>query len=75
MQGIGVSVPIAAAVADATVGLARLLQTPKGRMLSIGTWSMMLAATLLLVMIGLNVGIRALGAAPMLHFIWEPMQH
>jgi hypothetical protein len=36
---------------------------------------MMLAATLLLVMIGLKVGIRALGAAPMLHFIWEPMQH
>lgn len=43
-QGIGVSTPMAADVAAATVGFARLLQTPKGMMLTIGMRSMMFAA-------------------------------
>ncbi len=44
-HGIGVSTPIAAAVAAATAGLAGEMQTPNGRMLTIGAWSMMFAAT------------------------------
>ena len=42
MQGIGVSTPIAADVADATVGLASDWHMPKGAMLTIGLLSMML---------------------------------
>src|SRR5450830_277867 len=44
MQGIGVNTPMAAAVAAATVGLAGDMQTPKGMILTIGIWSMILAA-------------------------------
>lgn len=44
MQGMGVRTPQAAAVAAATVGFARLMHIPKGRMLTMGAWSMMLAA-------------------------------
>jgi len=36
VQGMGVSAPIAAAVAPATAGFARLEQTPKGRMFKKG---------------------------------------
>ena len=36
-QGIGVRTPNAAAVAAATVGLARLVHMPKGMMFAIGT--------------------------------------
>ena len=43
-QGIGVSTPIAAAVAEATVGLASDWHMPNGMMFVSGTWSMMLAA-------------------------------
>src|SRR4051794_4381122 len=49
MHGIGVSTPSAAAVAAATVGLARLWHAPNGLMFIIGTWSMMLPASMLLV--------------------------
>ncbi len=35
-HGIGVSTPIAADVADATAGLARLIQTPKGAKFTMG---------------------------------------
>jgi hypothetical protein len=44
MQGIGVNTPRAAAVAEATVGLAIDMHIPKGGMLVIGTKSMMFAA-------------------------------
>jgi hypothetical protein len=44
MQGMGVSTPMAAAVAAATTGFAGLRHMPKGRMFSIGLWSMMFAA-------------------------------
>ncbi len=44
MQGMGVSTPMAAAVAAATIGLAGDMHTPNGRILTIGLWSMMLAA-------------------------------
>src|SRR3546814_20474707 len=44
MQGIGVSTPIAAEVAEATVGFASEVHMPTGMMFSIGTWSMIVAA-------------------------------
>ena len=43
-HGIGVSAPMLAAVAEATVGLARELHMPKGMMFTKGLLSMMLAA-------------------------------
>ena len=43
-HGMGVSTPRAAAVADATVGLAIELHIANGMMLTIGIWSLMLAA-------------------------------
>lgn len=43
MQGIGVSMPIAAAVVAATVGLSRELHIPKGSMFTIGLLSMLFA--------------------------------
>src|SRR4051794_10846050 len=46
MQGMGVSTPSAAAVAAATVGLARLVHMPKGGMLAPGIMSVMAAAGL-----------------------------
>src|SRR3546814_4246805 len=44
MQGIGVSTPIAAEVAEATVGFASEVHMPNGMMFSIGTGSMIVAA-------------------------------
>ena len=43
-HGVGVSTPLAAAVADAVVGLAKDEHTPNGGMLVIGAKSMILAA-------------------------------
>jgi hypothetical protein len=43
MHGWGVKTPKAAAVAAATWGLAKLMQTPNGITFIIGAWSMMLA--------------------------------
>ena len=55
-QGIGVSAPIAAAVADATVGFASDLHIPKGIMLAIGIISIMVALGLFCIIgrIGFN---------------------
>jgi len=44
IQGMGVRAPIAAAVADATVGFSRDVHIPKGMILTIGAWSIMLAS-------------------------------
>ena len=44
IQGIGTSAPNAAAVAAATIGFAIELHMPNGKILTIGIWSMMLAA-------------------------------
>ena len=44
MHGIGVRTPKAAAVAAATVGLEGVVHMPKGRMLTIGLLSIMVAA-------------------------------
>src|SRR5690242_14645753 len=43
MQGCGVSTPSATAVAAATCGLDGVMHMPKGMMLSIGTWSWIVA--------------------------------
>ena len=59
---------MAAAVAEATAGLARLVHMPKGMMLTMGLLSMMLAAGWLLVMTRLTgITISALGVEPKLH--------
>jgi hypothetical protein len=47
MHGIGVNTPSAAAVAAATVGFAGDMQTPNGRIFTIGAWSIIFAATCL----------------------------
>jgi hypothetical protein len=46
MQGIGVKTPIAADVAEATVGFAKDLHMPKGMMFTMGAKSMILACNL-----------------------------
>jgi hypothetical protein len=72
MQGIGVSTPMAAVVAAATVGLAGHEHIPKVGTLTIGAWSMMLPAVTKFVLMGLGVGMSVLGAAPKLQRIGEP---
>lgn len=44
MHGIGVNTPSAAAVAAATIGFAGQLHMPNGKTLTMGAWSMMVAA-------------------------------
>jgi hypothetical protein len=75
VQGIGVSTPIAALVADATAGLLMLEHMPNGRMLTKGLWSMMLAAGLFEVSTRFSGSTTSLlGAAPKLHCSVAPMQ-
>src|SRR5262245_12681369 len=75
MQGIGVSTPIAAAVAAATCGLAMLWQAPNGMMFFMGMWSRMFAAGLLLVItLCSGVTTNVLGAIPNEHFNNAPLQ-
>ena len=73
-HGIGVSTPMAAAVAAITVGLEGLEHTPNGSTLTIGMKSMMVAA-------GVPVSTRLAGstasvdgAAPKLHCMTAPAQ-
>lgn len=74
-QGIGVSTPKAAAVAEATAGLAIDVQTPNGMIFTSGTWSIMLASGMVFVNT-LLVGSTTnwLGATPKLHIICAPIQ-
>lgn len=69
MQGIGVSTPIAAAVAAATVGLARELHMPKGSMFAIGLLFMIFAigmeAEVITALDGNTINVD--GAAPKVH--------
>jgi len=73
MQGMGVNTPKAAAVAAATAGLLGVMHMPNGIMLTIGTWSMMLAAGILLVSVRL-IGrtLSVLGAIPKVHIRVAP---
>src|SRR5205809_4006679 len=75
MQGMGLSTPRAAAVAAATVGLEGELHMPKGKMLTSGALSMMVAAggpPAITRLAGSTI--RLLGATPKLHCIMAPMQ-
>jgi hypothetical protein len=74
-QGMGVSTPRAAAVAAATVGLEGELHMPKGKMLTSGALSMMVAAggpPASTRFVGSTI--KLLGATPKLHCIMAPMQ-
>ena len=75
MQGMGVRTPIAAEVAEATMGLLSDWHMPKGRMLTIGAKSMMVAFGLFWI-IGRRgtVTISEEGAMPNVHFSVAPMQ-
>lgn len=73
MHGMGVSTPMAADVADATVGFARLLHIPKGMMFTMGMLSMMFAAGMfehMILLFGRTVSV--LGATPKLHIRVAP---
>lgn len=75
MQGMGVSTPKAADVAEATVGLSRERHIPKGMMFTMALLSMMLAWGLLLFMIlfrGKTLSVE--GARPMLQLSIAPLQ-
>ena len=66
-QGIGVSAPHAAAVAEATLGLAIDLHMPKGAMLSIGAKSIILAIGILPHMGRIPTTVKVDGAIPIEH--------
>lgn len=72
MQGIGVSTPKAAAVAEATAGLDGELHMPKGGMLRIGLLSMILAIGIVVVTRFAGKTLNVLGAAPKLHLSMAP---
>ena len=75
MQGIGVKTPSAAAVAAITIGFAKLLHIPNGRIFTMGLWSMMLAAGMLLVMTLFSGSTTKVeGASPNVHCNVAPMQ-
>jgi hypothetical protein len=75
IQGIGVKTPMAADVADATVGLPMHWHMPKGIIFIIGAKSIILAFGLFCIMgrIG-TVTINMEGAIPKLHFSIAPIQ-
>src|SRR3954468_9058475 len=73
IHGIGVRTPRAAAVAAATMGFAMELHIPKGRTLTIGLLSMMLAAGTVAITRFAGSTDSALGATPKLHCIMAPM--
>jgi len=67
-QGIGVSTPSAAAVADATDGLAKELHIPNGGMLAPGTTSAIVAAglpSIITRLVGITFNVD--GAIPKVH--------
>jgi hypothetical protein len=75
MQGIGVSTPIAAAVAAATIGLAGDMHIPNGMMFTRGMLSMMLASgTSLVKTMFVGRTTSELGAMPKLHIMVAPIQ-
>ena len=71
-HGMGVKTPRAAAVADATVGLASDMQTPKVGIFTIGLLSIMFAAGAPTMVLLVGSTLSALGAAPKLHIIMHP---
>ena len=75
MQGMGVSTPKAAAVAEATVGLAIDWHMPKGMMLTMGLLSMILAMGLFCTKGRMgSITINDDGAIPNVHCSIAPAQ-
>lgn len=73
-QGIGVSTPSAAAVAEATVGFASEVHIPQGVTLVIGTTSRTVAAGFPFIRtVCCEVAISVPGVVPMLHWIEAPL--
>jgi len=72
MQGMGVKTPRAAAVAEATVGLAIDMHIPKGGMFVMGTWSIMFAAGEVALTLFTGKTLRAEGAIPKEHISTAP---
>jgi hypothetical protein len=72
MQGMGVRTPRAAAVADATVGLAMDMHAPKVGMFVMGTKSMMLAAGAPQLVRFTGRTMRDEGATPKEHIMTAP---
>ena len=74
-QGIGVSTPSAAEVAEATVGLLRLLHMPKGGRLTVGAISVITpAGRPLITTLGTGRALNAAGAEPKGHCSTAPVQ-
>jgi hypothetical protein len=74
MQGIGVSTPRAAAVAEATVGFAMDMHMPKVGMLVMGIISMMLAAGVPHMVRFAGKTTREEGAMPKEHIMTAPAE-
>jgi len=72
MQGIGVSTPSAAAVAEATVGFARDWHMPKGIIFFNGILSIMVASGMAVTALFSGVTINAEGAIPKEHWHIAP---
>jgi hypothetical protein len=68
-HGIGVRTPIAAAVADATVGLAIDMHMPKGGMFTMGAQSMIVAAGVVAMVLLVGSTDNTEGATPKEHII------
>jgi hypothetical protein len=71
-QGIGVSTPSAAAVADATAGFVGVMHIPNGGMFLTGTKSIMFAAGVVAITCFSGVTTNAEGAIPNEHIIAAP---
>ena len=77
MQGTGVGTPMAAAVADTKTGLVGEMHIPNVMMLTMGIWSMILAAGWLLVSIrfcGSTTSVLIPGGKANMHFKVAPLQ-
>ncbi len=74
VQGMGVSTPKAAAVAEATAGLAIDVHIPKGSILAKGLLSIMVAAGIVAFTLLVGRIINVPGAAPKLHCRVAPLQ-
>jgi len=73
-HGIGVSAPIAAAVADATAGLASDWHMPNGMMFTRGLLSIILAIGIVVMVLLFGKTFNTLGAAPKEHCSVAPPQ-
>jgi hypothetical protein len=77
IHGTGVGVPMAAAVADTKAGLVGDMHIPKDGMLTIGLWSMILAAGWLPVITrfcGSTIRVVVPGGTANIHFNIAPLQ-